>query len=64
MLEEDYKLLQLEAISPVAMTTEASRMLNIKGESRRNSQTQVPSGPGKQISEGGIEAEAQALFSS
>lgn len=34
MLEEDYKLLQLEAISPVAMTGEASRMLNTEGESR------------------------------
>lgn len=34
MLEEDYKLSQLEAISPVAMTGKASRMLNTEGESR------------------------------
>lgn len=64
MLQEDYKLWQLEAISPIAMTAEASRMLNIEGESRRNSQAQVLSGPGKQIWEAGIEAEAKALFSS
>lgn len=62
MLEEDYKLLQLEAISPVAMTGEASRMLNTEGESRRNSQAQVPSGPGKQTWETGIKAEAKAVF--
>lgn len=34
MLEEDYKLLQLEAISPVAMTGKAGRTLNTEGESR------------------------------
>lgn len=62
MLEENHKLLQLEAISPVAMTGEAGRMLNAEGESRRNSQAQVPSGPGKQIREAGIKAEAIALF--
>lgn len=60
LAEEDYKLLQLEAISPVAMTGEASRMLNTEGKSRRSSQAQVPSGPGKQIWEAGIEAEAKA----
>lgn len=62
MLEEDYMLLQLEAISPVAMTAKPSRMLNIEGESRRNSQAQVPSGPGRQIGKAGGEEEAKALF--
>jgi hypothetical protein len=52
MLNVNYKLSQLEAISPAAVTGEASRMLNTEDESRMGSQAQDPSGPRKHLRAG------------
>lgn len=62
MLEEDYKLLQLEAISPVEMTGEASRMLNTEGESRMEQPNSGAIWTRKADLGAGIKPEAKSLF--